>query len=79
LHKTVPAGEEASSGVTIQAILPTVHILHTKTRPKRLTLLGSDGKQYKYLLKASARQGGAVWGTDRLPLAGGCPSMHGHV
>lgn len=39
----------------VHSFLPTLYVLHTKTRPKRVTLLGSDGQQYKYLLK--------VWGS----------------
>ncbi|GAB4817948.1 hypothetical protein N2152v2_004994 [Parachlorella kessleri] len=50
-NTAIPMPGEASSGVTIQAILPAVHVLHTKTRPKRLTLLGSNGNQYEFLLK----------------------------
>ena len=36
----------------MESFLPTIHVLATKTRPKRLVLLGTDGRQYKYLLKA---------------------------
>ena len=36
---------------TIHSFLPNVSILPTKTKPKKLILLGSDGNQYAYLLK----------------------------
>jgi PI-3-kinase-related kinase SMG-1 len=45
----------AGEGVTIAGIAPAVQVLHTKTRPKRLSLLGSDGKRYDFLLKVCAR------------------------
>ena len=35
----------------IAAVLPQMVPLPTKTRPKRIVLLGSDGVQYTYLLK----------------------------
>ncbi|KAK1929182.1 Serine/threonine-protein kinase SMG1 [Phytophthora citrophthora] len=38
--------------VTIHRVDPSVAILRTKTKPKSLELIGSDGKTYKYLLKA---------------------------
>lgn len=44
----------AEAEVVIEAFLPMLHVLHTKTRPKRLAVLGSDGKQYKYLLKVGS-------------------------
>jgi len=46
----------ASSGqtdpVTIQRVDPSVAVLRTKTKPKALEFIGSDGQTYKYLLKA---------------------------
>ncbi len=51
------AATEASSisvtgaTVTIEVIDSTVKVLSTKTRPKRLQLLGSDGHTYCFLLK----------------------------
>lgn len=38
--------------VSIQSIGPVVTVLKTKTKPKCLTFVGSNGKSYKYLLKA---------------------------
>ncbi|KAG1698470.1 hypothetical protein DVH05_015012 [Phytophthora capsici] len=38
--------------VTIHRVDSAVVILRTKTKPKSLELIGSDGKTYKYLLKA---------------------------
>ncbi|KAL3657987.1 hypothetical protein V7S43_017036 [Phytophthora oleae] len=38
--------------VTIHRVDPSVSVLRTKTKPKSLELIGSDGKTYKYLLKA---------------------------
>jgi PI-3-kinase-related kinase SMG-1 len=37
--------------VTVAAVGATVHVLGTKTRPKRIVLLGSDGRRYPFLLK----------------------------
>lgn len=37
--------------VTISSFLDQVTILSTKTKPKKLVILGSDGKKYTYLLK----------------------------
>ncbi|XP_062590366.1 serine/threonine-protein kinase SMG1-like isoform X1 [Saccostrea cucullata] len=37
--------------VTIESVSNTVQILPTKTKPKKLMLLGSDGKRYPYLFK----------------------------
>ena len=44
-----PAGEV----VTVAGLEAIVAVLHTKTRPKKLVLLGSDGRSYNFLLKAS--------------------------
>lgn len=69
-----------SGALRIAAVLPQLVALPTKTRPKRLVLLGSDGRQYTYLLKgrddlrADERLmqvcgevwgSGEVWGVDR--------------
>ena len=43
-----PGGAE----VTVVGVAPAVTILRTKTRPKKLALLGSDGNSYTFLLKA---------------------------
>lgn len=37
--------------VTIQAFESVVAILPTKTKPKKIKMVGSDGKRYSYLLK----------------------------
>jgi PI-3-kinase-related kinase SMG-1 len=37
--------------VTIRSIDPVVSVLSTKTKPKKLTFIGTDGKSYSYLLK----------------------------
>lgn len=37
--------------VTVTAFDKQVHILATKTKPKKLTMVGSDGQSYTYLLK----------------------------
>lgn len=43
----------SSSGtnITIQRVCRTVTTLHTKTKPKKLILFGSDGKPHTYLFK----------------------------
>ncbi|GMF20669.1 unnamed protein product [Phytophthora lilii] len=38
--------------ITINCVDSSVAVLRTKTKPKSLELIGSDGKTYKYLLKA---------------------------
>ncbi|KAI9981300.1 hypothetical protein PInf_008955 [Phytophthora infestans] len=38
--------------ITIHRVDASVTVLRTKTKPKSLELIGSDGKTYKYLLKA---------------------------
>jgi serine/threonine-protein kinase SMG1 len=45
---------ETVSAVTMAGVEPVVIILKTKTRPKKLALLGSDGRRYMYLLKVCA-------------------------
>lgn len=44
-----PFGSEAT--VAVVGVAPSAAILRTKTRPKKLVLLGSDGSSYTYLLK----------------------------
>ncbi len=39
------------AAVTIARFDPTVEMLPTKTKPKKLCFLGSDGRRYMYLLK----------------------------
>ena len=38
-------------GICIERLGETMEVLPTKTRPKKLVLVGSDGKRYTYLLK----------------------------
>ena len=45
-----PPDQEA---VTIQAFVPEIDVLRTKTRPKKLVMVGSDGNNYSYLLKGN--------------------------
>ncbi|GJJ73027.1 serine/threonine-protein kinase SMG1 [Entomortierella parvispora] len=40
-----------STGVTIQSFDQQVVVIPTKTKPKKLSLMGSDGKRYTYLFK----------------------------
>ncbi len=65
------AGEEEAGGVTIVAVGSELAALPTKTRPKRLALLASDGRWLTFLLKGreDLRQearvmqvGGCGWG-----------------
>ncbi|UYV62499.1 SMG1 [Cordylochernes scorpioides] len=37
--------------VTVQALLPHLSVLPTKTKPKKLAMTGSDGHKYTYLFK----------------------------
>ncbi|MEQ2192801.1 Serine/threonine-protein kinase smg1, partial [Xenoophorus captivus] len=47
----LPGEASASDAVTIQSVGNTVTILPTKTKPKKLFFLGSDGRNYPYLFK----------------------------
>lgn len=40
-----------SQPVTLKAVLSSIQILPTKTKPKKLAFLGSDGLKYMYLFK----------------------------
>lgn len=44
-------GSAAFGALTVCGVAPKVSALATKTRPKRLALLGSDGRRHTYLLK----------------------------
>lgn len=46
------AGDGPEAFMRIQAILPAVAVLKTKTKPKCLQFIGSDGARQRYLLKA---------------------------
>ncbi|KAI9000239.1 armadillo-type protein [Gaertneriomyces semiglobifer] len=41
----------AESVVKIASFVPTLTVMTSKQRPRRLTIIGSDGKEYQYLLK----------------------------
>lgn len=47
----LPGEVSATDAVTIQSVGNTITILPTKTKPKKLYFLGSDGKNYPYLFK----------------------------
>jgi hypothetical protein len=48
---TSAAAAATAAGVRIQGFSPRVSILPSKQRPRRLTLRGSDGRAYAFLLK----------------------------
>lgn len=48
---TGPTAHDSPGGVTVASFKPAVHVMSTKTRPKRLGMVGSDGKTYTFLLK----------------------------
>ena len=37
--------------VTVSSFKASVHVMSTKTRPKRIGIIGSDGRTYTFLLK----------------------------
>ncbi|RXM37149.1 Serine/threonine-protein kinase SMG1 [Acipenser ruthenus] len=47
----LPGEVSATDAVTIQCVGNTITILPTKTKPKKLYFLGSDGRNYPYLFK----------------------------
>ncbi|XP_062388673.1 serine/threonine-protein kinase SMG1 isoform X3 [Sardina pilchardus] len=47
----LPGEVSATDALTIQSVGNTITILPTKTKPKKLYFLGSDGKNYPYLFK----------------------------
>ncbi|XP_016399751.1 LOW QUALITY PROTEIN: serine/threonine-protein kinase SMG1-like [Sinocyclocheilus rhinocerous] len=47
----LPGEVSATDAVTIQSVGNTITILPTKTKPKKLYFLGSDGRNYPYLFK----------------------------
>lgn len=47
----LPGEVSASDAVTIQSVGNSITILPTKTKPKKLFFLGSDGHNYPYLFK----------------------------
>lgn len=42
---------KSASQITISAFDPIVTVIPTKTKPKKLVLIGSNGTKYAYLLK----------------------------
>lgn len=51
----LPGEVSASDAITIQSIGNTITILPTKTKPKKLFFMGSDGRHYPYLFKGKTR------------------------
>ena len=47
--------------VTVASFKPSVHVMSTKTRPKRIAMLGSDGRTYTFLLKVSTKSYYQQW------------------
>lgn len=47
----LPGEVSASDAITIQSIGNSITILPTKTKPKKLFFMGSDGRNYPYLFK----------------------------
>lgn len=52
----LPGEVSARDTVTIHSVGGTITILPTKTKPKKLLFLGSDGKSYPYLFKGRTRK-----------------------
>jgi len=48
---SIPMPGREGDHVTIQSFSPTFEVIATKTKPKKLVLIGSDGQEYRYLLK----------------------------
>lgn len=42
--------------VTIAAFAPQLHVITSKQRPRKLTIHGSDGAEYVFLLKVGSTQ-----------------------
>lgn len=76
---TYLAGEPV---VTISAFAPQLHVITSKQRPRKLTIHGSDGAEYMFLLKACTaldlpacdanRRSMAILRTRTLAAAGSC-------
>lgn len=66
----LPGEVSARDTVTIHSVGSTITILPTKTKPKKLLFLGSDGKNYPYLFKGKTfltsvdRKGCSLWMTS---------------
>ncbi|CAF0981896.1 unnamed protein product [Adineta ricciae] len=50
-HSAIPIPGEDGQFLTIHSVGQTVQVLPTKTRPKKLMFVGSNGRRYQYLLK----------------------------
>lgn len=50
-HSVIPIPGEDGQFHTIHSVGQTVQVLPTKTRPKKLVFVGSNGHRYQYLLK----------------------------
>ncbi|CAF3645050.1 unnamed protein product [Rotaria socialis] len=50
-HSVIPIPGEDGQFHTIYSVGQTVQVLPTKTRPKKLMFVGSNGRRYQYLLK----------------------------
>lgn len=58
---TYIVGEEL---VTIASFAPQLHVITSKQRPRKLTIHGSDGADYMFLLKVrnTVAWGALMWG-----------------
>lgn len=52
----LPGEMSASDAVTIHSVGNTITILPTKTKPKKLFFVGSDGRNYPYLFKGGTQR-----------------------
>lgn len=50
--------------VTIAAFAPTLHVINSKQRPRKLTIHGGDGAEYMFLLKVRGRGNIMLWGCE---------------
>ena len=48
---TKQMGQPGGERLTVASLGPEVEMLHTKTRPKKLVLIASDGQRLTFLLK----------------------------
>ena len=55
---TYLAGEPV---VTIAAFAPQLHVITSKQRPRKLTIHGSDGAEYMFLLKVCLLSSRCSW------------------
>lgn len=50
-HSNIPLPGKDGQFCTIESVAPSVLVLPTKTKPKKLFFIGSNGKRYPYLFK----------------------------